>query len=71
MQLILTIAGIMAVWTGIKFVYLVFKRLGSRNSMNGLIDRMENGIDEGASKVAGYLKKKKKKDEEQPIVTIR
>ncbi len=71
MKLILSIISIMAVWTAIKFVFLVFKRLGSKNSMNDLIDRMEDGMAEGADKVAGYLKKQKKKKEEKPIVTIR
>lgn len=74
MKLILTLAGFLAVWTGLKFVFLVFKRLGNKNSMNDLIDRMEDGMVEGADKVAGYLKKQKKrkrKEEEQPIVTIR
>lgn len=71
MKLIFTIAGILAVWTGIKFVFLVFKRLGSKNSMNDLIDRMEDGMVEGADKVAGYWKNRKKSKEERPIVTIR
>jgi len=73
MKLILTLAGFLAVWTGLKFVFLVFKRLGSKNAMNDLIDRMEDGMVDGADKVAGYWKNRnrKKKDEEKPIVTIR
>lgn len=73
MKLILTLAGFLAVWTGLKFVFLVFKRLSNKNSMNDLIDRMEDGMAEGADKVAGYLKQKKRKEkkEERPIVTIR
>lgn len=75
MKLILTLAGLMAVWTGLKFVFLVFKRLGNKNAMNDLIDRMEDGMSEGADKVAGYVKSRKrkarKKEKEQPMVTIR
>lgn len=73
MKLILTLAGFMAVWTGLKFVFLVFKRLGNKNAMNDLIDRMEDGMSEGADKVAGYVKSRKarKKEKEQPMVTIR
>ena len=73
MQLILTLAGFLAVWTGLKFVFLVFKRLGSKNSMNDLIDSMEDGMAKGADKVAKYVKtrKNKKKEEEKLIVTIR
>ena len=73
MQAILWFAGVLAVWTGLKFVFMVFKRLGSKNSMNDLIDRMEDGMADAADTVAGYCKKqrKRKKEEERPIVTIR
>lgn len=73
MQTILWIAGVLAMWTCIKFVFLVFKRLGSKNSMNDMLDRMEDSMTEGADKVAGYWKerKKRKKESEKPIVTIR
>ena len=77
MKLILTFAGIMAVWTGLKFVFMVFKRLGSKNSMNDMIDKMEQKMEEGADQVAGYFrsqkkrKARKKKEDNKPIVTIR
>lgn len=73
MQTILWIAGVLAMWTCIKFIFLVFKRLGSKNSMNDMLDRMEDSMAEGADKVAGYWKerKKRKKESEKPIVTIR
>ena len=58
-------------WTGIKFVFLVFKRLSSKNAMNDLIDRAEDGLEDAAGKVAGYWKNRKRKEEERPIVTIR
>jgi hypothetical protein len=73
METILWFAGVLAMWTGIKFVFMVFKRLGSKNTMNNLIDRMEDGMAEAADNVAGYYEKRKrrKRDEERPIVTIR
>ena len=73
MQTVLWFAGVLCVWTAMKFVFMVFKRLSSKNSMNDLIDRMEDGMAEAADNVAGYCKKKRrmKKEKEQPIVTIR
>jgi len=74
MNLVWSLITVMAIWTALKFVFLVFKRLGNKNAMNDLIDRMEDGMVQGADTVAGYIKKNRKrskKDEERPIVTIR
>lgn len=73
MQTILWFAGVLAMWTGIKFVFMVFKRLGSKNTMNDILDRAEDSMADAAETVAGYVKKKRrgKKEKEQPIVTIR
>lgn len=73
MNLVWSLITVMAVWTALKFVFLVFKRLGNKNAMNDLIDKMEDGMVQGADTVAGYIKKnrKKSKEEERPIVTIR
>ena len=73
MNLVWSLIGIMAIWTCLKFVFLVFKRLGNKNRMNDLIEQMEDKMAEGADTVAGYIKKnrKKPKEEERPIVTIR
>lgn len=74
MKLILSFAGLLAVIYAIKFVCLVFKRLGSKDSMNRFIDNMEGKMSEGADKVAGYWKKRTRKKKAQkkvkPIVTI-
>lgn len=74
MKLILSFAGLLAVIYAIKFVCLVFKRLGSKDSMNRFIDNMEGKMSEGADKVAGYWKKRNRKKKAQkkvkPIVTI-
>lgn len=74
MNLVWSLITVMAVWTALKFVFLVFKRLGNKNAMNDLIDKMEDGMVQGADTVAGYIKKNRKrskKEEERPIVTIR
>lgn len=77
MQIIWWFAGVMALWTGLKFIFMVFKRLGNKNSMNDILDRAEEKMSEAADTVAGYWKKKKKaakkkvRVKEQPIVTIR
>lgn len=73
MELVWSIIKIMAIWTGLTFVLEVFKRLRNKNRMNDLIDKMEDGMVNGADTVAGYIKKnrRKPKEKEQPIVTIR
>ena len=74
MNLVWSLITIMAIWTALKFIFLVFKRLGNRNAMNDLIDKMEDGMVQGADTVAGYIRKNRKKSkekDEQPIVTIR
>lgn len=72
MQTILWFAGVLAMWTGLKFVFMVFKRLGSKNTMNDILDRAEDSMSDAAETVAGYIKKnRKRKKEEQPVVTIR
>lgn len=73
MELVWSIIKIMAIWTGLTFVFEVFKRLRNKNRMNDLIDKMEDGMVNGADTVAGYIKKnrRKPKEKEQPIVTIR
>ena len=78
MQLIWTFIGILATWTVLKFVFMVFKRLGSKSNMNDFLDRAEDKMGEMADEVAGYWKKKKRrttkkkvKIKEEPIVTIR
>lgn len=71
MQTIIWFAGVLATWYGLKFVFMVFKRLGSKNTIDDVLDRAEQKMADAADSVAGYCKKKRKKKEEQPIVTIR
>ena len=73
MEVILWFAGVLAVWTGLKFVFMVFKRLGSKNTLNDLLDRAEDSMADAADTVAkGWQsRKKRRKEQERPIVTIR
>lgn len=72
METILWLAGVLATLYGIKFVFLVFKRLGSKNNINNVLDRMEDSMTEAAGKVANGIKNRKNRNEEErPIVTIR
>lgn len=70
LQFILWMAGLFATWVGLKFVFLLFKRLGSRNALNDVIDRAEDGLAGAADKVAGAWKARRK-NEEKVRVTIR
>lgn len=73
MKLVWMYVCICAIILALKFVRRVFKRLGDSMTMDDAIDRIENGMDNAADKVAGYFKgrKRKRKEEEKPIVTIR
>lgn len=68
LEFILWVAGLFATWIGLKFVFLLFKRLGSRNAINDVIDRAEDSLADAADKVAGAWKSRKK---EKVKVTIR
>lgn len=70
LQFILWIAGLFATWIGLKFVFLLFKRLGSKSALNDVIDRVEDGMADAADKVAGAWKSRRRK-EERVKVTIR
>lgn len=73
MEIVLWFVGVMAMWTALKFVFMVFKRLGSKNSMNDLIDKMEDGMQDAADNVAsGFksMKEKRRQKKEQPVVII-
>lgn len=81
MQFVWWMTGVLATITAVRFVVLVFKRLTSKENMNYLLDRANDGLHNTADKVGNYLKdknqKKKKKRtrskkvDNRPIVTIR
>lgn len=66
-QFIVWMVSVLATWVALKFVFLLFKRLGSRNSIEQVIDGAENKLSEAADKVAGAWKARKK---EKVKVTI-
>ena len=63
----------LAILAGCRFVILVFKRLTSKENMNDLLDKANEGFHTAADKVVNSIseRKEKKKKEKQPIVTIR
>ena len=65
------VVSIQVLRLAIKFINKVFKRLGNDRSLDAMLDRAEDSMDNAADKVAGYFKSKRRKKEEQPIVTIR
>ena len=70
MEIVWWLAGILASLTACKFVFAVFKRIGSKATLEEVIDRAEEGITNGANKIADKLKKRKEEKHEKPIVTI-
>lgn len=68
LQFVLWVCGVLATWIALKFVFLLFKRLGSRNALNDVIDSAEDKLNDAADKVAGAWKSRKK---ERVKVTIR
>lgn len=73
MKTILWFAGVLAMWTGLKFVFMLFKRLGDKTTLSSVIDKAENKMQDAADGVAGYWnarKEFKRKEKERPTVTI-
>lgn len=71
MQTIFWFAGVLATWYGLKFVFMVFKRLGSKSTINDILDRAEDSMSDAADNVAKHFKERKRKKEEEPWITIR
>lgn len=83
MQIVWWLTGVLVTISAIRFVFLVFKKLMTKDNMNDLIDRANEGIHNAANKVVNGIEKKcyesrkkraRKKREEmkknRPIVTI-
>ncbi len=75
MKLIWWLICFLTLWTILKFVVLVFKRLGSKTSLNRLIDKGEDKMKDGADRFADWVRsgkreKEKEEDYEKPEVTI-
>lgn len=71
MEFVWWLTGVLAMIAAIKFVILVFKRLTSKDALNAVLDRAQDGMANTADRVANYVKKKKAEKDNRPIVTIR
>ncbi len=70
MEFVLWLAGVMATIVACKFVFAVFRRLGSKANLEAVIDRANEGISNGANRMVDHFKKRKERKQEKPIVTI-
>ena len=69
---------VLAARLAIRFIMEIFKRIGSKDAITGVIDKAEDGIGKAADGCVKFYrnkteerKQKKKEKEEKPIVTIR
>lgn len=74
--------GVLATFAAIKFVWMIFRSITSKENMRMMMDKANDGLHDAAEDVSYWIKKKnterkkKKKEKEaeakrQPIVTIR
>lgn len=71
MQFVWWLTGVLATLGGIKFVWMVFKKLTSKENLEAVLDRAEDGMNNTADRIGNYFKKKKAEKDNRPIVTIR
>ena len=73
MQFLWWLTGVMAVIAGCRFILLVFRKLTSKESMEAVLNKAENGLKKTATNATDFLKKKKQErhEFERPKVTIR
>ena len=73
MKLVIWLIGICCIIAACKFVFIVFKRLCSKENMYAAMDAAGTGIYKAARKVTNKIEEKReqKKKESRPIVTIR
>ena len=75
MQVLWWLTGCLAIIAGCRFIILAFRRLTSKENMNALIDRAEDGFQNTFDKIEKNFKKRKKarqksKSDRQAKVTI-
>ena len=76
MQFVWWLTGVCFVIALSRFVILVFKRLMSKENMDDLIDKANNGLHSAANKAVDSIeqhidkRREKKKERERPIVEI-
>ena len=71
MEFLWWLTGVFATIMAIRFLILVFKRISSKENLEAIIDKAQDGIRNGAEKVGDYVKNKKNKKNNEPRVTIR
>ena len=71
MQLVWWFAGVLATLAGIKFVFAVFRKLTSKEQIDNLMQKANDGIHNTSERVAYYIKQRKEEKDNRPRVTIR
>ena len=76
--LIGTVAGVLLTFAGIKFVWVAFRTLFSRDTMEDVLSAAGDGFSNAGRKFGNFIKKKsterkiaKAEEENKPIVIIR
>ena len=79
-NLVLWFAGIMVTFVGLKFVWVLFRTLFSKESMEDVVDAIGDGIHNASEKVSKSIKKsaqkrrarkKAEKKNDPPLIMIR
>ena len=71
MEFVLWLAGVMVTLVACKFIFQIFRRIGSKENLNAAIDRINDGINSGVETVANkFRERRRQKEEEKPVVTI-
>lgn len=69
--------GVLATISAIKFVWMIFKSLTSKENMRRVMEKANDGLHDAAEDVSYWIKKKnaerkkKKSKKNQPMITIR
>ena len=73
MQFVWWLTGVLATVAMCKFVLLVFKKLTSKENLETVLEKANNGLHDAADNVGEYLKKKQRqrKKKNRCTVTIR
>ena len=59
MNFVWWLTGVLATLAALKFVFLVFRKLTSKESMNAVIERAQEGMHDAANKVVKKIQTKK------------
>ena len=75
MEFVWWLVSVLATFAAIRFVWMVFRRLTSKENMQLMLDKMNNGMHNTADRVVMWIKKrpkkrKKKKNDRKCYATI-